>query len=160
MSEFLKKGYLNLDDIRQPEEDRFAKGAVAVIECVQKIPCNPCSDACPQGAITMKTSINDTPDIDFALCNGCGICVANCPGLAIFLIDKSYSETEALVGMPYEFRPLPEKEEKVTLLNRQGEACGEGVVKRVRNTKAMDRTPIVFIAMKKDLAMTARFFRR
>ena len=133
---------------------------MAVIECVQKIPCNPCSDACPRGAITMKTSINDTPDIDFFTCNGCGICVANCPGLAIFIIDKTYSETEALVGMPFEFRPLPEEGDKVDLLNREGQVCGQGTVQKVRNTKAMDRTPVVFIAMNKDLAMTARFFRR
>ncbi|MCK5147374.1 4Fe-4S binding protein [bacterium] len=160
MSDYLKNGYLTLEDISPPDMERLEKGPVAVIECVQEIPCNPCSDSCHRGAITMKTSINDRPDIDYKLCNGCGICVANCPGLAIFLIDQSYSETEALVGLPYEFLPLPEAGEKVMLLSRQGEVCGEGVVQKVRNTRAMDRTPIVFISMRKDLAMTVRFFRR
>ena len=70
MSNYLGNGYLTLEDICQPTEDRFAKGSVAVIECVQEIPCNPCSDSCPKGAITMKTSINDVPDIDFECCNG------------------------------------------------------------------------------------------
>ena len=29
-----------------PNETRFLKGAVAIAECFQKIPCNPCTKAC------------------------------------------------------------------------------------------------------------------
>lgn len=29
-----------------PDETRFLKGAVAIAECFQKIPCNPCTKAC------------------------------------------------------------------------------------------------------------------
>lgn len=160
MSDYLNKGYLALDDITVPAKERLAKGPVAVIECVQHIPCNPCKDACPRGAITIEGSINNTPVIDFDICNGCGICVACCPGLAIFLIDESRGGDTARVGLPYEFLPLPEKGEQVSLLNRAGEICGEGTVANVRNTKAMDRTPIVFIDMDRSLAMDVRFFRR
>ncbi|MCK5202046.1 MAG: FAD-dependent oxidoreductase, partial [Spirochaetales bacterium] len=35
-----------------PSGDRIRKGAVACIECAQEIPCNPCVDSCPSGAIT------------------------------------------------------------------------------------------------------------
>ena len=157
---YLETGYLTLEDIRLPSEERLLKGPVAVIECVQQIPCNPCVASCPRGAITMGDSINNLPVVDFEKCNGCSICVANCPGLAIFIVDKSYGENKALVGMPYEFLPLPEKEEEVVLLNRQGEECGTGIVKRIRNSKSQDRTPVIFIEVDKDLAMDVRFFRR
>lgn len=157
---YLETGVLEINDITVPAEERLAKGPVAVIECVQNIPCNPCVDACPKGAITIQGSINNVPRIDFERCNGCGICIANCPGLAIFLIDKSYEEKRATVGMPYEFMPLPETGEHVVLLNRTGEACGEGEIIKARNAKAQDRTPIVFVAMAPELAMEARFFRR
>ena len=30
-----------------PSEERMKKGRVAVIECVQEIPCNPCEGTCP-----------------------------------------------------------------------------------------------------------------
>ncbi len=154
----LEDGIVTLDQIQIPSESRFRKGPVAVIECVQRIPCNPCVDACPRGAITMKESINDVPEIDFERCNGCGLCISNCPGLAIFLIDQRAGG--AVVGLPYEFLPLPEKGDRVSLLDRSGTECGEGEVVRVRNTQAQDRTPVVFISMDQKLAMTVRFFRR
>ena len=35
-----------------PSEERMRQGRVAVIECVQEIPCNPCSFLCKFNAIT------------------------------------------------------------------------------------------------------------
>ncbi len=157
---YLEDGVLCLEDIQVPPEERFSKGPVAVVECVQEIPCNPCVDACPRGAITIRGSINSVPEVDFEKCNGCGLCIAHCPGLAIFLVDKTYEGEKALVGLPYEFLPLPEAGEKVVLLGRVGEECGEGEVVKVRNAKVQDRTPVVFLAVDEDLALTARHFRR
>ena len=36
-----------------PSEERMKLGPVACIECLQQIPCNPCEEACPRGAITV-----------------------------------------------------------------------------------------------------------
>lgn len=153
---YLEDGIVTLDEIQVPDDDRLESGPVALIECVQEIPCNPCVDVCTQNAISMKTSINDVPVMNFELCNGCGICISNCPGLAIFLINKSKST----LGMPYEFLPLPEKGESVQLLDRSGSVCGTGEVVGIRNTRKQDRTPMITLAMDTDLLMTVRFFRR
>ena len=153
---YLEDGIVSLEEISLPTGERFNQGPVAIIECIQEIPCNPCVDSCPQNAIVIEGSINNVPEVQFDLCNGCGICISNCPGLAIFLVDK----TAPSVGLPYEFLPLPEKGEMVDLLDRGGEICGQGTVTRIRNTRAQDRTPMVTIAMEKDLVMQARFFRR
>jgi len=75
-------------------------------------------------------------------------------------VDKTYEGRKALVGLPYEFLPLPEAGEKVALLDRAGEVCGEGEVVKVRNAKVQDRTPVVFLAVDEDLVLTARHFRR
>ena len=157
---YIEEGYLKIEDVTVPSRERLSKGSVAVIECVQKIPCNPCVDSCSRGAISMGDSINNIPVINFDLCNGCGLCVSNCPGLAIFLIDITVEDNKALIGMPYEFLPLPEKDETVHLLNRAGEICGEGMVAKVRNTKVQDRTPIVFLLVNREQVMDIRFFRR
>jgi Fe-S-cluster-containing hydrogenase component 2 len=157
---FLQTGVVDKKEIRIPPEERFQKGPVAIIECVQKIPCNPCVESCPKGAISIKGSINNIPEVDFDLCNGCGSCLANCPGLAIFLVDKSHDKNKSTVSVPYEFKPLPEKGEKVHLLNRSGQICGKGEVVKVRNARVQDRTPIVTLAMDKPLTMEVRFFRR
>lgn len=157
---YIETGILEFTDIETPSEERFARGPVAVIECVQGIPCNPCVDACPRDAIVIDDSINDVPRVDFEKCNGCGICIANCPGLAIFLVDKTCEDGKASVGMPFEFLPLPGTGETVDLLDRAGEVCGEGKVIRVRNAKAQDRTPVVFLSVDRDTAMTVRFFKR
>lgn len=157
---FLETGVVDKKDIRTPSEKRFQKGPVAIIECIQKIPCNPCVESCPRNAITIQGSINNTPEVSFDKCNGCGMCLANCPGLAIFLIDKTYDNKKSTVSVPYEFTPLPEKGEKVELLDRSGEKCGEGEVVKTRNPKIQDRTPIVTLAVDTSLVMDVRFFRR
>ena len=106
-----KNGVPTQDDIkkRMPPEARLKKGPVAMIECFQNIPCNPCSTACRRGAIQEVSVINDLPKINHDICNGCGLCISRCPGLAIFVIDETYSEAEASISLPYEFLPLPEQ---------------------------------------------------
>ncbi len=156
-----KTGAPTLDDLANvtPSAARMAQGPVAVIECFQQIPCNPCSTSCPRGAISSFNDINDLPEIDHDRCNGCAICVANCPGLAIFVVDESHSETTAVVKIPYEFLPVPEVGQRVTAVDREGHAVGEARVLRVQNGKQQDRTLVVWLEVPKELAMTVRHFR-
>ena len=49
------------------------KGGLVVIECPQRIPCNPCGTSCPSGAVVPFKDINDTPAIDYEKCTGCGM---------------------------------------------------------------------------------------
>lgn len=143
-----------------PTAERFRKGPVAVVECFQSIPCDPCRYACKQGAISEFEDINDTPIIDHELCNGCGACISQCPGLAIFVIDATFSEKEGLVKIPYEYSPLPIKGETVTALDREGnEACQANVI-RVQNSKTQDRTPIVWLAVPHHYLTEVRSLRR
>jgi Fe-S-cluster-containing hydrogenase component 2 len=157
---YLKDGIVEIQDLQLPSEERFEKGPVVIIECVQEIPCNPCVEACPFSAITMPESINHVPVVDFEKCTGCGVCIAQCPGLAIFVVDRTFEEKRALVSLPYEFLPLPEKGERITLIDRAGQPCGEGEVIRIRNAKNQDRTPVITLAVEKSLEMRVRFFRR
>ncbi|OGO76991.1 MAG: hypothetical protein A2Y23_03160 [Clostridiales bacterium GWB2_37_7] len=142
-----------------PTKERLAKGPVAIIECFQRIPCNPCYTSCKRGAIKEFEDINDTPEINFEICNGCGVCVSNCPGLAIVVVDESYSNEEALVKIPYEFLPLPVEGSFVTGLDREGKPVCRAKVMKVLNTKAMDRTPLITLAVPKELSMTVRFMK-
>lgn len=142
-----------------PSKERLAKGPVAIIECFQRIPCNPCQTSCKRGAIKEFADINDTPEINVEICNGCAVCVSNCPGLSIVVVDETYSEEEALVKIPYEFLPLPEESSYVTGLDREGKPVCRAKVVKVLNTKAMDRTPVVSLAVPKELSMTVRFMK-
>ena len=157
-------GYPSMDEIKEangwPDEERFAKGPVAVVECVQQIPCNPCESACPLHAIHIGEPITNTPQVDREKCIGCGMCVAACPGLAIFLVDKSYSETEATVSFPFEYDPLPEKGAEIDALSRAGEYVCKGRVIKVMNPKKNDHTPVVTIAIPKEHADTVQTMRR
>jgi len=101
--------------------------------------------------------MNDLPEIDFELCNGCGVCVSKCPGLAIFVVDQTYSEKEALVKIPYEFLPLPKKGEVVDALDRKGETVGKARVVDVLKFK--DKTCVISIAVPKELSMDIRNIR-
>jgi len=140
-----------------PSKERLSKGPVAIIECFQEIPCNPCYTSCKKGAIKELIDINDRPILDPEKCNGCGVCISNCPGLAIFVVDESYSETEALVRIPYEFVPLPKEGSFVTGLDREGKPVCRAKVEKVLNAKAQDRTLVVSLIVPKEFSMTVRF---
>ncbi|MDO7786164.1 4Fe-4S binding protein [Desulforamulus aquiferis] len=141
-----------------PTEERLSKGPVAITECFQNIPCDPCYHSCKRGAIKAFTDINERPQIDFDKCNGCGSCMSRCPGLAIFVVDATYSDSEALVKIPYEFLPLPRVNQIVTAVNRAGEELGNAKVVKVQNTKAQDKTALVWLAVPKNLMMESRHF--
>ena len=86
-----------------PSEERMRKGPVAIAECVEHIPCNPCETSCPFHAICVGDHISNLPNVDFGVCTGCCSCVSACSGLAIFIMDKSYSDTVGSVSFPYEY---------------------------------------------------------
>jgi len=139
-----------------PSNSRFAKGIVAVLECEEEIPCNPCEDACPRKAIRIGTPITNLPVLNEELCIGCGICVAGCPGQAIFMVDKTYSEKEDLVGIPYEFLPVPKIGDLVKVANRNGEILGTGKVVKILDTKKNNKTKLIYIAVQKGYGEEAR----
>jgi len=155
-------GALRPEDLlgRLPSDERLSRGPAVIIECVEHIPCNPCVAACPRDAISIDGDINGTPSVDYEKCNGCGLCLSACPGLAIFAVDASEDGDVATVMVPYEYRPLPEVGERVTAVDRCGEAVGPAVVVRVMNSKALDRTPIVSLEVPKDKVMDVRHFVR
>lgn len=130
-----------------PSEERLRKGPVAVIECAQEIPCNPCETVCPFKAITVGEPIINFPKLDEKKCKGCGKCIPVCPGLAIFVVDNTFNEKEATVSLPYEFLPLPEKGEKVDALNRKGEKVCSGRVIKVIPPEKNDHTAVITVAV-------------
>lgn len=142
-----KRGVATIGDIlrRFPQKDIIDKGPIAVIECYQSIPCNPCSTSCPSKAITVGENINNIPQIDYSLCTGCGICVSRCPGLAIFVVDGSYSDDKVLFKIPYELLPLPEVNSIVKGLDREGKYITDVEVIKVLNSKSQDRTAIIHV---------------
>jgi len=139
-----------------PDLERLRKGGIAVIECVQDIPCNPCELACHQGAIRIGVPITNLPVLDEDACSGCGLCVAACPGLAIFVIDLTHSDTEALVTFPYEYTPLPAVGDIVGAVGREGTLVTTGRVTRVQNPRAFNRTAVVTVVVPKEYGMVVR----
>jgi len=143
-----------------PSSARRARGPVAVVECFQSIPCNPCYTFCPAGAMKPLTDITMLPEVDSERCVGCGVCVSHCPGLAIFVVDESGKDGGGVVRLPYEFTPLPETGEYVTAVDREGKPVCRAQVVRIQNEKTQDRTPVVWLKVPKPLTMEVRFFRR
>ena len=134
------------------------KGGLVVVECPQRIPCNPCATSCPTGAIRPFCDINDTPAVDHSKCTGCTLCVASCPGLACFVIDLTFSDSLALYKLPYEMLPLPVKGQKVQCLNREGKYIAEGTVENVTQPRK-DRTYVIHVSAPKNLVREFRAIR-
>ena len=147
-----------MEDLRAhgllPSEERLRRGPVAIIECIERIPCDICVDACPVGAISMR-SIIELPELDFDKCTGCGNCVLLCPGLAIFVVDLSCPD-KALVTVPHEMLPTPEVGKRVQLLARDGRVVGESRIVRIREH---NKTYAVTVEVPPELAMEVRAIR-
>ena len=142
-----------------PSKERLAAGPVVMVECIENIPCNPCAYACPRKAITIEGELTDTPQVDFSKCNGCTLCISKCPGLAIFVIHKDFSKTEATVTLPYELLPRPMVGESVPCLDRAGRPVCRGRVVKVLDTKALNRCAVVTVAVPKRYWNTVRSIR-
>jgi Fe-S-cluster-containing hydrogenase component 2 len=143
-----------------PHPEDFARGPIGVIECVQEIPCNPCELACRHGAIVVGEPITNLPRFAAIKCTGCGLCIADCPGQAIFLVDASYSEEEALVTFPFEYVPLPQVGDRAMATNRAGEVVCPARVVKVQNPRAFDRTAIITIAIPRTFVHQVRGIQR
>ncbi len=144
------------DDLEKviPDKKRLAQAPVVIIECFQKIPCDPCAISCKLGAIKPFRDINDLPQVDFDKCTGCGICISSCPGLAIFVIDMNYLDEKSLIKLPHEILPLPEKGEDVYALDRAGSMLGK--VKVIKVLKIKNKTNIISIEVPKSMVMKVR----
>lgn len=127
------------------------KNGLVVIECPQRIPCNPCATGCPTGAVLPFDDINDVPRIDYDKCTGCALCAAKCPGLACFVVDLTYGDGKAVLKLPYELLPVPAKGQMVKCLNRKGEEVAECEVNSV-SEPLKDRTRVVGVVVPKALA--------
>ncbi len=130
------------------------KKPIAVIECFQEIPCNPCVGACPTGAITME-NISALPKLDPDKCIGCAKCVIACPGLAIFMVLPS----RGLVWVPHEFTPIPKRGDTVLALNREGKVVTKARVRAVMNAHRKEATTVVCVEVPQELVMEVRAIR-
>lgn len=140
-----------------PPEEILAQKAVVMVECFQNIPCDPCAASCPFGAILSFVDINDLPEVDYNKCTGCGLCIASCPGLAIFVIDMNYSSKEAVIKLPYEMLPIPKKGQTVSGLDREGNKVAEVQVDKVFKTR--NKTYLISITVPKEMALIIRNIR-
>jgi len=156
--DYLRKGYITPDElfriIPKPSEERLRQRPVAIPECPQEIPCAPCREVCPTGAIKMPTP-NDLPIVNYEECVGCSLCVQICPGLAFFMVY--YVGNKARITMPHELLPVPKKSDEVILLNRVGEPVGRGRVTLViPREKSMGDTAVVTVEVPIELAWEVR----
>ncbi len=157
----LTKGYVADDEISRFPGITKQKGLHPVIECTQNIPCNPCQDACKKHCIKIGSCITALPCVDKdAKCMGCGMCVANCSGQAIFLVEEDFEPGYTSITLPYEFFPLPQKGEKGKALSRSGQPVCDAEVVQVRSSPAFDKTNLLTMKVPNEFADRARFWKR
>jgi len=154
-----KTGVATLDLIKSrfPSKEQMLQPK-AVTECYEEIPCNPCSTSCPFDAITIGEDINTPPKVDFDKCTGCGICVYNCPGLAIFTIQEI--ENHLIYKIPYEFLPYPNPGDLWQGVNRFGDVICNVLIQKVTISKRQDKTALIQVLVDKEFELEFVTIRR
>ena len=126
---YLQRGYNTREEMEErgvfPPEGILKSKRVAVIECIEDIPCNPCVEACRFEGI-IKESFTKPGNVDWEKCNGCAACLLACPGLSVFLMH--IKDGKGYVTLPYELMPDPKVGDKAELMNRAGETVAHGKI--------------------------------
>ncbi|MDQ7825053.1 MAG: FAD-dependent oxidoreductase [Candidatus Eremiobacteraeota bacterium] len=123
-----------------------------VFHCVQEIPCNPCTEVCPNNSITIPGGdIMGIPRFE-GKCSGCQRCIAICPGLAVTTVDLRQSG-RALVSLPFELdRSWLEEGQEVALVDIRGTFVTRAPIEKIADRKFQDRTLIVTVPVPPELA--------
>jgi len=125
-----------------------------VFHCLQEIPCNPCTEICPNGSITIRDGgLLGLPHFQ-GKCSGCMKCVAICPGLAITLVDERKSpEGRAVVTVPFELSASYVVEgTEADLVDIEGSFLVRAKIDRVSDRKFQDRTLLVSLEVPAEVA--------
>ena len=132
-----------------------------VIRCVQEIPCDPCIHICPKNIIAMKgDAVFGLPEVTRDECTGCTLCVAECPGLAITLVDLRAGDTEGLVTVPFELLTGDIAEgDEVDAVDMDGNTVCSGRVERIAGRVRYDRTILVTLRVPAGKATAIAGFR-
>lgn len=142
-----------------PSETRLRRGPVALVLCDERLPCDPCVEACPNGCITLTDPVVGIPVLDAEACDGCGACITSCPAGAIIVVDLTAGLEVARVWLPYEMLPLPAEGEKVTVLDPRGEPIGDAKVVSVRGPEEGDGTAVICVQVRRGLALAVAALR-
>ena len=94
------------------------------------------------------------PKLDEDKCIGCGLCIAACPGLAIFVLNGGKEKAE--VSFPFEYYPLPSKGDVVDCVDREGNVVVKGTVLRVIKPKKYDATVVITVEIPHEYIKTVR----
>ncbi len=140
-----------------PGEERFSRGPVAILDCSERIPCNPCESACPGKAIRVGRPVTNLPVLDYERCTGCGRCISRCPGLAIVTVDLSEPGRGARVSLAHEMLPRPRPGEAVETVDGEGKSLARGEVLKVKMGHA--GTPVVTVRVPREIATRVRGIR-
>jgi len=147
----VQRGYNTRGELEElkvlPPDELVREKRVAIIECTEEIPCNPCAFVCRVDAVS-KDSLSAPAIINWEKCSGCTACVAVCPGLAVFM--QQIKDGKGYVTMPYELLPTPEVGDKVALMDRSGKVVGEGVIVRPTYQDRGDAHPRWVVTVEMD----------
>lgn len=136
----------------QPNPKPIPGRIYPVIRCAQRIPCDPCSQACPKASITMD-GLAGLPSFESEVCLGCAECVLACPGLAIVLVDEGFDpeRRRALLTLPLELEEGRIRiGEEVETVGAEGERIGAGRLLAFKNSDSQDRRRLLLLEVPFD----------
>ena len=140
-------------DLAEPDQPVFP-----ILSCVEEIPCNPCTQVCPLGSISIPDGSITSRPVFSGSCLACGRCVSICPGLAIRIVMPGTSPDRSLVMLPWEFDEV-EPGDEVTTVDMEGDEVGKGLVEALRRRDDQNGRAMLLLDVPKSERMLVAGFR-
>jgi NAD-dependent dihydropyrimidine dehydrogenase PreA subunit len=131
-----------------------------VIDCPERIACDVCAAVCARGVIAIGDPITNRPTLnDEENCAQCGLCVAGCPGQAIFLVGESDAEGRCQVTLPYELSEDIVSQRFLQAVDNLGRSIGSAKLIRIRRDLKFNKTSLLEISVSQKVAAAVRGIR-
>lgn len=128
-----------------------------LIDCPERIACDVCAAVCDRGVIRVKQTVTNRPEVvNEGNCRNCGLCVAHCPGQAVFLVSETGPDGQCRITLPYELDEEAVRGRGLLAVDNRGQPLGPARLIRVWQSERFNNTCLLEVSVSGAIASRVR----
>ncbi|OHD24367.1 MAG: hypothetical protein A2V99_14720 [Spirochaetes bacterium RBG_16_67_19] len=128
-----------------------------LIDCPERIACDVCAVVCDREVILIRQAVTNRPEVvNEGNCRNCGLCVAHCPGQAIFLMSDTGPDGQCRITLPYELDEAAAWRQDLLAVDNRGNPLGPARLIRVLRSERFNNTCLLEVSVSGSIASQVR----